>query len=72
MTPQEKARELVDKMHGFTLDDSKSNAMTACDSIIEGVERAFDEYEKATGVYVKNRMFYWDFYSDVKGEIRKL
>jgi hypothetical protein len=47
-------------------------ALIAVDEIIEGVERAFDEYEEATGNYVKNRIFYWDFYSDVKSEIYKL
>ena len=51
---------------------SKLCAIIAVNEIIEGIERAFDEYEKATGVYVKNRIFYWDFYSDVKSEIYKL
>jgi hypothetical protein len=51
---------------------AKQSALIAIDEIIKGVERAFDEYEKATGIYVKNRIFYWDFYSDVKSEIYKL
>jgi hypothetical protein len=51
---------------------AKSLSYLMCDRIIEGVERAFDEYEKATGAYVKNRIFYWDFYSDVKSIIRRL
>lgn len=48
---------------------AKVQAKLICDRIIGGIERAFDEYEKATGVYVKNRIFYWDFYSDVKSQI---
>ena len=77
MTPKEKATELYDKMywHFRTIADSdicKQCALTAVDEIIEGVEKAFDEYEKANNVYVKNRIFYWDFYSDVKSEIYKL
>ena len=87
MTPKEKAEELVDKFKNYspTMDydfqfkeakdynhNAKQSALIAIDEIIKGVERAFDEYEKATGIYVKNRIFYWDFYSDVKSEIYKL
>lgn len=80
MTPKEKARELVDKMsyNNFDEDHNCSNyvakncALIAVDEIIEGVEKAFDEYEKANNVYIKNRIFYWDFYSDVKAEIYKV
>jgi hypothetical protein len=81
MTPKEKAKELVSKyVHlakqstgaNGTIYNSKQCALIAVDEIIEGVERAFDEYEKANDIYVKNRIFYWDFYSDVKSEIYKL
>jgi hypothetical protein len=72
MEPKLKAKEIVDKMYGVTDYQAKQSALIAVDEIIEGVERAFDEYEKATGNYVKNRIFYWDFYSDVKSEIYKL
>jgi hypothetical protein len=81
MTPKEKAKELYEEAYEFahkgdsTIGPNKLAKMHAkiiCDRIIEGVERAFDEYEKATGDYVKNRIFYWDFYSDVKIEIEKL
>jgi hypothetical protein len=72
MKAKEKAKELIDKMYGVTDYQAKQSALIAIDEIIKGVERAFDEYEKATGVYVKNRIFYWDFYSDVKSEIYKL
>ncbi len=87
MTPKEKAIELVDKFKNYspTMDydfqfkgakdynhNAKQSALIAIDEIIKGVERAFDEYEKATGIYVKNRIFYWDFYSDAKSEIYKL
>lgn len=81
MTPKEKAKELFDKM--YIVDDPMGNypmcfntakqcALIAVDEIIKGIERGFDEYEKGTGIYVKNRIFYWDFYSDVKVEINKL
>jgi hypothetical protein len=78
MTPKEKAKQIFDKMildwgcnecHNHW---AKECSLIAVEEIIEGIERAFDEYEKATGNYVKNRIFYWDFYSDVKLEIEKL
>jgi len=84
MTPKEKAKELVKKFHNIDSDSEMFDdfkmpifyaqrcALIAVDEIIEGVERAFDEYEKANDIYVKNRIFYWDFYSDVKSEIYKL
>ena len=73
MTPKEKAEELFYKMSFEThKHNAKQCALTAVDEIIEGVEKAFDEYEKVNNVYVKNRIFYWDFYSDVKSEIYKL
>ncbi len=81
MTPKEKAKELIDKMaygnsydeyHNNSLYTAKQCALIAVDEIIDGVEKAFDEYEKANDVYIKNRIFYWDFYSDVKSEIYKL
>jgi len=79
MTPKEKSIELIKKMHiesdiiyVMSKLQAKKCALIAVDEIIEGVERAFDEYEKANDVYVKNRIFYWDFYSDVKAEIYKL
>lgn len=83
MTPKDKAIDLVDKfinLNSNKISDysrieyptAKQCALIAVDEIIEGIERAFDEYEKGTGIYVKNRIFYWDFYSDVKQEINKL
>lgn len=81
MKVKEKAKELYEEAYEFvhkgdsTMGPNKLAKMQAkiiCDRIIEGIERAFDEYEKATGNYVKNRIFYWDFYSDVKSEIHKL
>jgi len=81
MTAEDKARELLLKFYPNVqwklgqedcVKRAKSSALIAVDEIIKGVERAFDEYEKATGVYVKNRIFYWDFYSDAKSEIYKL
>jgi hypothetical protein len=84
MTAKEKAKQLVSKFTSSTMrivadyewvedtDSAKQCAIISVNEIIEGIERAFDEYEKATGVYVKNRIFYWDFYSDVKSEIYKL
>jgi hypothetical protein len=81
MTAEDKARELLLKFYPNVqwklgqedcVKRAKSCALIAIDEIIKGVERAFDEYEKATGIYVKNRIFYWDFYSDVKSEIYKL
>jgi hypothetical protein len=78
----EKSKDLIDRlsrMDGY--DDSidlskcefeKQCALIAVDEIIRGIERAFDEYEKHTGVYVKNRIFYYDFYEDVKHEIKNL
>ena len=84
MTPKEKAKELFtsylilfpefynDLEYGYNDVKAKQCALIAVDEIIEGIERAFDEYEKGTGIYVKNRIFYWDFYSDVKQEINKL
>ena len=83
MTPKQKAEELVDKftnLNSHKISDysrieyptAKQCSLIAVDEIIEGIERALDEYEKGTGIYVKNRIFYWDFYSDVKQEIEKL
>jgi len=82
MTPKAKAKEIFKKYakgkdkHGWVLTEfdscAKQCALIAVDEVIKGVERAFDEYEKANGVYVKNRIFYWDFYSDVTSEISKL
>jgi len=75
MTPKEKAKELYVRyavMWHASTNDVKQCALIAVDEIIEGVEKAFDEYEKANNVYIKNRIFYWDFYSDVKAEIYKL
>jgi hypothetical protein len=72
MTPKEKAQELIDKYDSILTYKAKQCALIVVDEIIEGVERAFDEYEKANDIYVKNRIFYWDFYSDVKSEIYKL
>jgi hypothetical protein len=78
MTPKEKAEELFKKyieLSGIFVGDYESEkemCLIAVDEIINGIERGFDEYEKATGNYVKNRIFYWDFYSDVKSEIYKL
>jgi hypothetical protein len=76
MTPKEKALEIFNKMCNSVDEllplDVKQCALIAVDEIIEGVEKAFDEYEEVTGNYVKNRIFYWDFYSDVKAEIYKL
>ena len=83
MTPKDKAIELVDKfinLNSNKISDysrieyptAKECALIAVDEIIKGIERGFDEHEKGTGIYVKNRIFYWDFYSDVKGEINKL
>ena len=84
MTPKEKAKELFtsylilfpefynDLEYGYNDVKAKQCALISVDEIIEGIERAFDEYEKGTGIYVKNRIFYWDFYSDVKQEINKL
>jgi hypothetical protein len=78
MTAKEKAEELFKKyieLSGIFVGDYESEkemCLIAVDEIINGIERGFDEYEKATGNYVKNRIFYWDFYSDVKSEIYKL
>ena len=87
MTPKEKAEELVNNfLETIPFADTnvykdwkkemknkaKECALIAVNDIIEGIERAFDEYEKGTGIYVKNRIFYWDFYSDVKQQIEKL
>jgi ribonuclease HII len=81
MTPEEKAKELYKEAYEFvhkgdsTIGPNKLAKMQAkiiCDRIIEGIERSFDEYEKANNIYIKNRIFYWDFYSDVKLELHKL
>ena len=79
MTPKEKARELVDKMsyNNFDEDHNCSNyvakncALIAVDEIIEGVEKAFDEYEKANNVY-HNDITKKEYWQEVKQEINKL
>lgn len=78
MDTQAKALELFEDMFeaifpSYNAEElAKDCAKIAVDEIIKGIERAFDEYEKHTGVYVKNKIFYYDFYEDVKHKIKKL
>lgn len=71
MTHAEKAKQLVDRMSGFTLDDCKSNAIVAVKEIIEALKittghcelRRLDEQE------VQSDLDYWE---RIKKEIEKL
>jgi len=70
MTTAEKARQLVDKMGGFTLDDAKSNAKVSVDEIILSCpSEPFDGYWETFSDKVSGCIQYWE---EVKSEIEKL
>ena len=64
MTPQEKAKELVDKMYGVTDYQAKQSALVAVDEIIENLVNISE------GIFT----FIYDveYWQEVKKEIEKL
>lgn len=81
MTPQEKAKELYNKMYatqgpeyGITQDEAKQCALIAVDEIIKSYPHAYDtEITDNNSVYIitniRSNIAYWQ---EVKQEIEKL
>lgn len=70
MTPKEKARQLVDKMSGFTLEDCKFSALVCVDELIESTFSKQKSWNKWKIFPVDNvTTEYWE---EVKEEINKL
>lgn len=63
--PTEKARQLVDRMGGFTLNDAKHSAYIACNEIIEVTKK----FEYGHPILVHKEIEYWQ---EVKFEIEKI
>jgi hypothetical protein len=61
--PKDKAKELVNKMTGFTFDDCKYNALIAVELVLEELHFSDTDYNLIGRI---------DYYSKVKQKIEKL
>jgi hypothetical protein len=62
MTPQEKAKELVNKMYGVTDYQAKQSALIAVDEVLSIKKEIWDDFHRE----------YFDYWQQVKTEIEKL
>jgi len=71
MKPKQKATEIFNKVSRYNYLDSIDISKYVTREIINGINKAFDKYEENTKIYVKNRIYYYDYYEDVNLELLK-